>query len=152
MSADRSRERFERRVARAAEKDAARAERDRRKAQRERVRTKIAAPGPENLAGGRPLKYRTMGVTVHDGLVYRRARPLGPLVGASAQITPLPDHRRVSAIALLALFPEKQSFPRAQITVKTTADSVSKEVEGNMLISQARREVVRFNELAENCR
>ena len=46
-------------------------------------------------------------------------------------------------------FPEKQRFPRARITVATTAGAVNKEVEGRTLIGQARRQVVRFNELAD---
>jgi hypothetical protein len=150
MNADGTRARFERRLARTAERDAAREERDRRNARFERIREEKAAPGPEHLASGRPLKYASLGVTVHDGMVYKRdARPLGPLVGASAQITDLPDRWRVSAVALLMLLPEKQRFPRVQITVTTAADAVHKEVEGHMLIGQARRQVVRFNELAD---
>ena len=150
MNADGKRERFERRVARAAERDAARAERDRRRARFQRIREEKSAPGPEHLASGRPLKYASLGVTVHDRTVYKRdARPLGPLVGATARITDLPDRRGVSGLALLLLWPERQAFPRAQITVTTSAGAIHKEVEGRMAIGQARRQVVRFNELAD---
>ena len=150
MGADEKRARFERRVARAAERDATPAERDRRKARFERIREEKSAPGPEQLASGSPLKYATLGVTVRDGMVYKRdARPLGPLVGATAELARLPDRRRVSAIGLLVFFPEKQRFPRARITVTTTTGAVDKEVEGRTLVGHARRQVIRFNELAD---
>jgi hypothetical protein len=54
----------------------------------------------------------------------------------------------VSLIGLLAFFPGKQPYPRAQITVTTTAGAVHKEVDG-LAIGQARRQVKRFNELAD---
>jgi hypothetical protein len=150
VGADEKRARFERRVARAAERDAAQAERNRRRARFERIRVEKSAPGPEQLASGRPLRYAALGVTVHDGTVYKRdAKPLGPLVGATAQVTSLPDRRRVSAIGLLIFFPEKQRYPRARITVTTTTGAVHKEVEGRTLIGQAHRQVIRFNELAD---
>jgi hypothetical protein len=80
VNPDGKRAKFERRVARAVERDAARAERARVRARFERIREEKSAPGPEQLMSGRPLKYASLGVTVHEGMVYKRdARPLGRL-------------------------------------------------------------------------
>jgi hypothetical protein len=103
------------------------------------------------MADGRPMKFLSLGVTIHDGSVYktRDARPLGPLAGAMAQYIQLPPVWRRLVSTTLVGFPEKQQVPRVRVTVRAGGAVHSKEIEGRLAISGVKNEVKRFNAAVE---
>src|SRR5260370_37209283 len=69
---------FERRIAGTAAADAA------KKAEVQRQHDAFVASVAKQMADGSPMKFPSLGVTIHDGNVYKTSdvRPFGPLAGA----------------------------------------------------------------------
>jgi hypothetical protein len=137
------RAKFEQRVAQTAAADAA------AKAEAQRQHDAFVSSVAKKMADGAPMKFLTLGVTIHDGGVYKDDRLIGLLVGSTAKSTKLPPVWRRSVALTLILIPDKQQVPRIMVEVKTGEIIHSKVIEGRLNISTANREVKNFNAAAE---